>query len=112
MAPNEARSGTRYVPSPEDTRHIQLPDSIMELREKLAKNAHEVWATKRLAEGWRFGPERSEQDKRHPCLVPYDDLPDSEKEYDRQMAIETLKVIMVLGYQIGRAPEGQRGLGR
>ena len=112
MAKKNADQGIAYVPSPRDTRHIELPDSIMELKDKLAKNAHEVWASKRLAEGWQLGPERNEKKKTHPCLIPYDDLPDSEKEYDRALALETLRVIVALGYRICRTSAGSSGRGR
>ena len=39
-------------------------------------------------------------------LVPYDELPESEKEYDRNTAIETLKLIIKLGYKITRKDMG------
>ncbi|MCR5162371.1 MAG: hypothetical protein K6C06_11425, partial [Lachnospiraceae bacterium] len=35
-----------------------------------------------------------------PCLVPYDELPEREKDYDRMTAMETLKLIIKLGYEI------------
>jgi len=66
----------------------------------LARNAHDIWARQRLADGWRFGPRRDDAKKEHPCLVPYEDLPESEKVYDRSAAMETLKAILALGYRI------------
>jgi ryanodine receptor 2 len=77
-----------------------LPAEIRELTEQLAENTHETWASKRMGEGWRWGPRRDDTKKEHPCLVPYADLPESEKDYDRSAAIETLKVIVALGYRI------------
>lgn len=91
---------TAYNPSPLDTSHIKLPDSLQVLIEKLARNVHEVWAAARIAEGWSYGPERSDVKKQHPCLVPYDDLPESEREYDRNTAIGTLKLILSLGFNL------------
>ncbi|HET6422416.1 MAG TPA: RyR domain-containing protein [Planctomycetaceae bacterium] len=89
-----------YVPQPIDTSAVKLPRALVRLKEKLAEHAHEVWSAGRLADGWTFGPKRDDAKKLHPCLVPYDDLPESEKDYDRRAAMETLKAILSLGYQI------------
>jgi hypothetical protein len=90
----------KYNPKPIDTARVTLTDEIRELTELLAGNAHDIWARQRLAEGWRYGPRRDDAKKENPCLVPYEDLPESEKEYDRNAAIETLKAILALGYRI------------
>ena len=92
-----------YKPQPIDTASVQLSDEIIELTEKLAENTHDNWARQRVADGWKYGPERNDQSKEHPCLVRYSDLLESEKEYDRQAALETLKAIIALGYEIRRA---------
>jgi hypothetical protein len=90
----------RYRPKPIDTSGIPLAKEIFELIELLAKNAHDNWALQRLAQGWRYGLNRNDMNKEHPCLVPYEDLPDAEREYDRTAAMETLKAIIALGYKI------------
>ena len=89
-----------YDPKPIDTSGVLLPPDVAELTERLAENAHDIWAKQRLSDGWRHGPKRDDTTKEHPCLVPYGELPDSEKVYDRKMAMETLKVIQALGYRI------------
>lgn len=89
-----------YTPEPIDTSDVILPESLVSLTEKLAENTHEVWAAGRIAEGWTYGPNRSTEDKTTPCLVPYSDLPDSEKEYDRRTAMGAIKLIIKLGYEI------------
>jgi len=89
-----------YEPAPIDTSQITLPDALTELTERLAKNAHDVWARQRMADGWTYGPRRDDAAKKHPDLVPYAELPESEKEYDRSAAMETLKAIVALGYRI------------
>lgn len=91
-----------YVPQPMDTEDVQLPEELNELVEQMAKNVHEVWAQARIQQGWTWGPERNDALKHHPCLVPYEELPESEKEYDRNTSIETLKLICKLGFKISR----------
>jgi len=93
---------TQYIPKPLDTSDIELSTDLLELTELLAKNIHEVWASQRLAEGWKYGIERNDELKEHPSLVPYEELPESEKEYDRNTAMETLRVIRKLGFRINR----------
>jgi hypothetical protein len=89
-----------YQPRPISTDNVSLPDELTKLGERLAENAHDNWAKQRLADGWRLGPRRDDEHKQHPCLIPYAALPESEKEYDRLMATETLKTIIVLGFEI------------
>jgi hypothetical protein len=89
-----------YRPRPIDTRQVELTPDIRELTERLAEHTHDIWAAQRLAEGWRHGPTRDDAKKEHPCLVPYSELPESEKEYDRNTSLQTLKAIVALGYRI------------
>jgi len=96
-----------YEPKPIATQGVHLGPDILELTEFLAKNAHEVWARQRLAEGWTHGPHRDDAKKEHPCLMPYEQLPEREKEYDRNAALETLKVIIALGYGIEKRQRPQ-----
>jgi len=91
-----------YIPQPLDTSSIALSADLLELTELLAKNTHDIWAKQRFAEGWRYGAERNDKRKEHPCLVPYEELPESEKEYDRKTAMETLKAINILGFKINK----------
>jgi hypothetical protein len=92
-----------YTPKPIDTSAILLSDDILRLREELARHTHDVWAQERLRQGWTYGPRRDDERRRHPCLVPYDELPDSEKQFDRNTAFETLRAIVALGYRIEKA---------
>ena len=93
----------RYEPKPIDTARVTLTEEVLELTERLAEHAHDVWARQRLAEGWKYGPQRDDGRKEHPCLVPYADLPESEKEYDRNAALHTLRAIAALGYRVEKA---------
>jgi RyR domain len=98
MSENDQRS--RYQPRPMDTSDVVVPDHLRELSETLAVNAHEVWAAQRMSDGWHYGPSRDDNAKRHPCLVPYDRLPESEKKYDRSMVDQTVRCILKLGYRM------------
>ena len=89
-----------YKPSPIDTSNIQLSADITELSELIAKNTHEVWSKSRIDDGWTYGEERDDAAMTHPCLIPYEELSESEKEYDRNTSMETLKLIIKLGYTI------------
>lgn len=91
-----------YVPQPMDTSDIRLPEELDGLIEQMAKNVHEVWAQSRMDQGWVFGEERSDSLKQHPCLIPYEELPEVEKQYDRDTALGTLKLISKLGFKITR----------
>ncbi len=91
-----------YNPKPLNTEKIKLPESLVPLIEKLAENTHDVWAAGRIAAGWTYGKERNDAKKATPCLVPYSDLPESEKDYDRNTAVATLKAIILLGYSIAK----------
>jgi len=89
-----------YIPRPIDTSDINLPEELNPLLEAMAKNVHEVWAQTRIAQGWQYGPERNDDEKRHPMLIPYEELPEEEKVYDRNTSVETLKLILKLGFVI------------
>lgn len=91
-----------YKPEPMDTKDVELGEELEELIEKMAKNVHEVWAQTRMNQGWVYGKERDDALKQHPCLVAYEELPESEREYDRNTALETLKLICKLGFKISR----------
>jgi len=93
-------SATEYRPAPLDTSNVLLPQELEELEEVLARNAHDIWAQRRFADGWRWGTRQDDSQKLHPSLVPYGELPESEKAYDRSTAMETVKAIMALGFQV------------
>ena len=92
----------KYIPQPVDTSDIELGEELEVLVEAMAKNVHEVWAATRIEQGWSYGSERNDEKKLHPCLIPYEELPESEKEYDRNTAVETLKLIQKLGFEVNK----------
>jgi len=89
-----------YEPRPIDLSDVELSADLNELREAIAENAHDVWAVERMSQGWKYGPQRDDARKETPCMVPYSQLPDSEKVFDRDMAMNTLKLVMKLGYDL------------
>lgn len=90
----------KYVPNPADTTQVDLPESLLPLVEEMSKNVHEVWAATRMAQGWTYGPKRNDAEKKHPCLVPYEELSEEERDYDRNTSQQTIKLIMKLGFKI------------
>jgi ryanodine receptor 2 len=89
-----------YLPKPIDVAMVSLSPDLLRLTEELAQNGHELWAARRMAEGWSYGARRDDALKQHPCLVAYDELPETEKEYDRITAMGAIKAILKLGYSI------------
>ena len=97
------KNNPNYVPKPIDTSDVVLPRELMSLVEDMSRNVHDVWAETRINDGWRYGDRRNDERKEHPCLVDYDDLTESEREYDRNTAVGTLKLIYKLGFKITKA---------
>jgi RyR domain len=91
-----------YQPRPIDTSRVELDEELQQLTEQLAESAHDHWARRRMAEGWTFGPVRDDAARKHPNLVPYEQLTEAEKEYDRETAMQTLRAIIALGWRIER----------
>jgi ryanodine receptor 2 len=89
-----------YVPKPLDTCDVRLPEELDPLIEQLARNVHEVWAQSRMAQGWTYGKERNDALKQHPCLIPYEELSETEKAYDRDTALGTVRFICKSGFRI------------
>lgn len=99
-----------YSPAPIDTSQVQLDAELEKLLELIAKNTHEVWARQRIGDGWRYGPKRDDALKEHPGLVAYEELSETEKDYDRVVAQQVLKTILALGFRIEKSGEAGQGL--
>ncbi|MBN2557630.1 MAG: Ryanodine receptor Ryr [Clostridia bacterium] len=95
----------KYHPEPIDTSGITLPEELSEILEVLSENMHEIWAKARIEDGWSHGPRRSDKQLHSQLLVPYEDLPESEKKYDRAIVENLLKTLFKLGFDIvGKDP--------
>lgn len=89
-----------YKPNPIDTSDVILDEKLLKLTEEIAENVHEVWSKGRIEEGWIYGETRDDDKKETPCLVPYSELTEEERDYDRETAMQTIKLIVKLGYTI------------
>jgi hypothetical protein len=96
-----------YKPAPLDVSKVELTPELCELTEQLARNTHEIWAQERIAQGWKFGPQRDDRRKEHPSLIPYEELPEDEKVYDRNTAMGTLKAVQALGFRIVKGSDAE-----
>lgn len=90
----------KFTSNQSQFKDIELSDDLKSLVEKMAINVHNVWAQSRLDQGWTYGEKRDDSKMTHPCLIDYDSLPDIEKDYDRNTAKETLKLILQEGFKI------------
>lgn len=84
-----------YQPNPIDTSDVQLPSDLIGLRERIAEHVHDHWALLKIEQG-KNDPTKLD----HPDLVPYLELPEDHREYDRNTAEATIKLLIALGYQI------------
>ena len=91
-----------YIPQPVNTDDVVLPEELIDLSEQISKNVHEVWSKNRMEQGWTYGEQRDDEHRETPCLVPYEELSEEEKDYDRNTSQETLKLILKLGFKITR----------
>jgi hypothetical protein len=91
---------TTYTPKTIDTLKIELTSDLEGLVETLAPNTMITGPGNELMRGWRYGANRDDGEKQHPDLVPYEQLPESEREYDRKTVVEALKAIIALGYEV------------
>lgn len=98
----QQKNNNSYMPQPIDISDVSLPKELEQLVDIISENVHEVWAETRIKQGWTYGPERNDELKHHPCLIPYEELPEEEKEFDRNTSIGTLKLILKLGFKISQ----------
>ena len=91
-----------YRPTPLQTDHIELDDALLGILEILAENAHDIWARERILDGWSYGHERCDKSRQHPGLIPYPQLSEREKEYDRNDVLCTVRALLALGFSVVR----------
>ena len=94
-----------YEPKSLDLTRVEIPADLNNLVEQLSEITHDNWLKQRVADGWRHGQSRNDLLKEHPCIVPYDELPESEKEYDRKISLGVIQAMLALGYRV-ESPSG------
>ncbi|CAH0520026.1 unnamed protein product [Peronospora belbahrii] len=100
--PSREKEGHNYRPKPVDTSKVEL-GHLEHLGDVLARNCHDMWALERLKQGWQYGIQRDDTNKKHPNLVPYKLLSVEEQAFDYRSSIETIKTIVFMNYTITRA---------
>ncbi len=112
-----ARGGKQYNPHPQVLLEgIELNDELKELGEAIAEFAHDVWAEGKINNGYQFNPETNDDPSNGPLthrdLRPYSELTESEKNYDREMSMNTLKLVRYLGYTLDKSNHTCAGCGK
>lgn len=90
----------QYIPHPIDLTEINIDISLVEDMERIAQNIHDTWAQQRALQGWQYGEQYDGVQKKHPCMMEYKDLPESEKNMDRVTVEQTIRMLLWLGYSI------------
>lgn len=89
-----------YKPNPIDLSKVKLSKSLEHDLEVIARSVHEVWAWQRQLKDWEYGKDYDEINRKHPCMVEYDQLSELERDMDRATVVQTIKMLLVLGYEI------------
>lgn len=89
-----------YIPHPVDLTDVRLSEDLERDLERIAKNIHDTWALQRKQKGWEYGEHFDEGRLKHPCMLEYEELPELEKDMDRATAIQTIKMLLWMGYSI------------
>ncbi|XP_054103986.1 ryanodine receptor 2 isoform X22 [Callithrix jacchus] len=93
-----------YKPAPMDLSFIKLTPSQEAMVDKLAENAHNVWARDRIRQGWTYGIQQDVKNRRNPRLVPYTLLDDRTKKSNKDSLREAVRTLLGYGYNL-EAPD-------
>ncbi|XP_075893569.1 ryanodine receptor 3 isoform X4 [Nelusetta ayraudi] len=96
-----------YKPAPLDLSDVKLTAGQEVLVDKLAENAHNVWAKDRIKQGWTYGIQQDLKNRRNPRLVPYALLDERTKKSNRDSLREAIRTMVGYGYDID--PPDQEG---
>ena len=92
--------GAMFDPQPYDLSSVTLPLAMQQIAEQVTHNNHEVWAEHQIEQGWIWGNSYDAEEKFHPCILPYHCLTASQRAANSIAAIDILKNILALEYQI------------
>uniref|UniRef100_A0A8C3GAC5 Ryanodine receptor 2 n=1 Tax=Cyclopterus lumpus TaxID=8103 RepID=A0A8C3GAC5_CYCLU len=93
-----------YKPAPLDLSHIKLTSTQEAMVDKLAENAHNVWARDRIRQGWTYGIQQDVKSRRNPRLVPYILLDERTKKSNKDSLREAVRTLLGYGYNL-EAPD-------
>uniref|UniRef100_A0A8C9RP23 Ryanodine receptor 2 n=1 Tax=Scleropages formosus TaxID=113540 RepID=A0A8C9RP23_SCLFO len=93
-----------YKPAPMDLSHIKLSSTQEAMVDKLAENAHNVWARDRIRQGWTYGIQQDVKNRRNPRLVPYALLDERTKKSNKDSLREAVRTLLGYGYNL-EAPD-------
>ncbi|XP_047673442.1 ryanodine receptor 2 isoform X7 [Tachysurus fulvidraco] len=93
-----------YKPAPMDLSHIKLASTQEAMVDRLAENAHNVWARDRIRQGWTYGIQQDVKNKRNPRLVPYALLDERTKKSNKDSLREAVRTLLGYGYNL-EAPD-------
>ena len=93
-----------YCPQPLDVSSVNINPELMELIELIAENAHDVCAVDKMNAGFEYAPKdengNEQPGKYNHYLRPYEMLEEADKEPDRKMATQTIKLVKRLGFRL------------
>ncbi|XP_056873644.1 ryanodine receptor 3 isoform X3 [Takifugu flavidus] len=105
--PKDYMMSNGYKPAPLDLSDVKLTGGQEVLVDKLAENAHNVWAKDRIKQGWTYGIQQDVKSRRNPRLVPYALLDERTKKSNRDSLREAIRTLVGYGYDID--PPDQEG---
>ncbi|XP_032398530.1 ryanodine receptor 3 isoform X7 [Etheostoma spectabile] len=98
--PKDYMMSNGYKPAPLDLSEVKLTAGQEVLVDKLAENAHNVWAKDRIKQGWTYGIQQDLKSRRNPRLVPYALLDERTKKSNRDSLREAIRTMVGYGYDI------------
>ncbi|XP_040017271.2 ryanodine receptor 3 isoform X1 [Gasterosteus aculeatus] len=103
--PKDYMMSNGYKPAPLDLSDVKLNAGQEVLVDKLAENAHNVWAKDRIKQGWTYGIQQDLKSRRNPRLVPYAFLDERTKKSNRDSLREAIRTMVGYGYDIDPADQ-------
>ncbi len=97
-----ARAGYLMAPAKSEEASTGFPGGLLD---ELARDEHDRWMAAKTAAGWAYGPHTDELARRHDALLPWDDLPESQKDKDRALVIGIPAILSRCGYAVIPVPE-------
>ncbi|KAL5968425.1 Ryanodine receptor [Taenia solium] len=105
----QTESPQGYILSPKDLHGLKVTRELIDLAERLADNAHQIWAKRKVEELEEIGePLLLESWRCSPNLVPYDILTDRERKRYRRLNHELIRYLRYWGYRLACKPTNKQ----